>query len=113
MKFLADENIAVTVVKFLRLKGLDVRDVKEESMQGLSDKEIFKLAKKQDRIILTHDKDFLQIVKNEKDNFEGIILIRCSKQNPKNISETLDKIIDSDIMRKVKNSVFILTHIVL
>lgn len=46
MKFLTDENIAISVVKFLRNKGFDVKDIKEESLYGLSDKFIFELAKK-------------------------------------------------------------------
>ncbi len=75
MKFLTDENIAISVVKHLRNKGHDVKDVKEESLYGSPDKDIFELAKKENRIILTHDKDFIAISKSYQTDFDGAILI--------------------------------------
>ena len=108
MRFLTDENIAVSIVKFLRNKGFDVKDVKEESLYGSPDKDIFELAKKENRIILTHDKDFVGIVKNDKADFEGILLIRCKKQSPENVSAILNKVLKLDIIKKAKNRLFIL-----
>lgn len=110
MRFLTDENIAVSIVKFLRNKGFDVKDVKEESLYGSSDKDIFELAKKEDRIILTHDKDFMAIIKSYKSDFSGAILIKCKNQKPENVSATLDKILSQDIIKKIKNSIFILNE---
>src|SRR3989344_6025540 len=104
MKFLTDENVAISVVKFLRNKGFDVKDVKEESLYGFPDKDIFALAKIEKRIILTHDKDFAGIIKNEKSDFEGILLIRCRKQNPENVLATLNKILSLEIIKKIKNN---------
>ena len=110
MKFLTDENVAVSVVGFLRQEGFDVKDVKEELLHGSPDRKIFELAKKEDRIILTHDKDFLEIVKNYTSDFEGIILIKCKKQSPENVIATLSKLIDSEAIKKIKNSLFILNE---
>ena len=86
MKFLTDENIAISVVKRLRNRGHDVKDVKEESLYGSPDKDIFELVKKENRIILTHDKDFIALTKNYKSDFEGAILIKCKNQKPENDS---------------------------
>jgi len=110
MKFLTDENIAISVIKFLRQKGFDVKDIKEESLQGSSDKKIFTLGKKEGRVILTHDKDFLGIVKEDESDFEGIILIRCKKQNPENVCAILDKLLKTNVMNKIKNNLFILNE---
>jgi len=110
MKFLTDENIALSVMRFIRQKGFDVKDIKEESLQGSSDKDVLMLAKKEKRIILTHDKDFLEIVKSDKTEIEGIILIKCKKQNPENISATLGKLMDSSIIKKIRNNLVILNE---
>jgi len=110
MKFLTDENIAVSVVKFLRQRDHIVKNVKEESMYSYSDKDILELAIKEKRVILTHDKDFMEIVKNYSSDFEGIILIRCKNQNPENVSEVLDNLLNIPMIKKIKNSLFILNE---
>ncbi len=110
MKFLADENIAISVVEFLRQKGFHVKDIKEEFLHGCPDKKVFALAKKEGRVILTHDKDFLGIVKKDNSDFEGIILVRCKKQSPENVSEALAKLLETDVIKKIKNNVFILNE---
>ena len=79
-------------------------------MHGSSDKKVFELAKKENRIILTHDKDFLRIVENYKQDFEGIILIKCKKQNPKNVSLAFDKLINNKVIKKITNSLVILSE---
>ncbi len=40
LKFLADENIAKSLVRALRQNGYDVKDIKEEKLFGISDKEV-------------------------------------------------------------------------
>jgi len=110
MKFLTDENIAVSVVEFLRKRGFNVKDIKEELMHGIPDKDIFGIAQKEKRIIITHDKDFAEIIKNYKKDFEGIILVRCKIQNPENISTALDKLFNMKVISKIKNSLIILNE---
>ncbi len=60
MKFIADVNVAQVVIKFLHHAGHDVIDVKKVFPKA-SDIKIISLASKENRIILTHDKDFFQI----------------------------------------------------
>src|SRR3989344_7186055 len=103
MKFLTDENIAVSVVGFLRQKGFEVKDLKEEELFGLSDKMIFGMARRESRIVLTHDKDFVEIVKNTAFDFEGVVLIRCKRQNPEIVCATLDKLFGTKEIKKLKN----------
>jgi len=57
MRLLADENVPLKAVLMLRKKGHDVLSVCE-SMPGNIDEFILELAEKDDRIILTFDKDF-------------------------------------------------------
>ncbi len=60
MKFLADVNIPQSVILFLSKAGYDVLDIKKKSLK-LTDTEIVSIAKKENRTILTRDKDFIAL----------------------------------------------------
>ncbi|TAE33135.1 MAG: hypothetical protein EAZ92_00895 [Candidatus Kapaibacterium sp.] len=57
-KLLTDENIQGDVVAFLRSEGFDVVLAKEVLPEGTADEDILRFAFEQQRIILTHDRDF-------------------------------------------------------
>ena len=61
MKFLADECCDRSLVEDLRKAGYDVRYVLE-SDPGASDDEVLALAFDEQRIIVTEDKDFGELV---------------------------------------------------
>ena len=86
LRFLTDENVAISVKKALRQAKFFVKDVKEEKMFGVSDSEIITLAKKERRVIITHDKDFLEYPQNLH---RGVCLLRFSNQSPKNVIKHL------------------------
>ena len=80
LKFLTDENISPKVVSFLRQKGFDIIDVKEEGWHGTEDKRLMEMAYKEKQFIITHDVDFGTLAINEGVSFYGIIfnvLISC------------------------------------
>lgn len=60
MKFLADVNIAQSVIKFLRKLEHDVLDAKKRHLLS-SDIEIINIAQIEGRIVLTRDKDFINL----------------------------------------------------
>lgn len=109
MKFLTDENIAISVVKDLRKAGFDVKDIKEEDLYGTSDNEILKIAINENRIVITHDKDFANTLYSSIVH-KGIILLRFKNQNPKNISKILLNILTSDINIKIANRIVVITE---
>lgn len=57
MIFLSNENIPASSVKLLRDKGFDIVSVSEIS-PGINDEQVLAWAKKEQRIILTFDKDY-------------------------------------------------------
>src|ERR1041385_8727573 len=61
MKFLADENFPCPALLALREAGNDVRSVAEES-PGLSDEKVAELCERDERVLLTFDKDFGELV---------------------------------------------------
>lgn len=99
MRFLTDENVATSAVHALREAGHDVFDVKEAGWQGEGDRVLIALAVKQRRIILTHDKDFLQPSK------ATVILARFYNQRPTRVTQQLLEFLASSAKRKLKSGV--------
>lgn len=60
MKFLADENFSKPLVKKIQNLGFSVKTVQQRSLQGSSDQVVADLAKTEERVILTFDKNFLR-----------------------------------------------------
>ncbi len=109
IRFLADENIANSVIDSLRKLGFDVKDLKEENLHGLKDSEVLEVAIKENRIIIAHDKDFANLLNYSSRPHRGIILLRFENYSPTNIIEKLIPILKSDLKRKLKNSIITIT----
>ena len=75
MKFLADECCDAAIVASLRDFGHDVTYVIEQK-PGSSDDEVLTMAYNQQRILLTEDKDFGELVYRLRKPSVGIVLIR-------------------------------------
>ncbi len=96
MRFLADENIANSIVELLRSFGHDVCDVKEQQWFGKSDAFLVLLAKKEKRIIVTHDKDFIY---QEK---VAVLLLRFQNQKPNHTKQYLSAFFKLPESRKLE-----------
>ncbi|MBI3300267.1 MAG: DUF5615 family PIN-like protein [Elusimicrobia bacterium] len=72
MRLLADENIPAALVAVLRGKGHDV----EDSPRGANDRDIVSLAVAQERVLLTQDKDFANVLQYPPSVTKGVILLR-------------------------------------
>jgi len=75
MDFLADENIHADIVAWLRERGADVLYA-AELLQGRGDEELLAAAQKGQRVIITDDKDFGELVFHQRLASSGIVLIR-------------------------------------
>ncbi len=75
MRFLADESCDFAVSRALRNKGHDVRVISEETKRS-DDKQLIELAYREQRILLTEDKDFGWLVYVAHADSAGVILIR-------------------------------------
>ncbi len=61
MKVIADEGVDKPIVDALRMEGFDVLYILETN-QGADDEFILSLANEEQRILLTQDKDFGELV---------------------------------------------------
>ena len=93
MKFLANENVASASVVLLRETGLDVLHVAEDC-PGERDATILELAHRQDRIVITFDRDYGELVfKLKKPRPAGVIYLRFDPLWPTEAGEILKGIV--------------------
>ena len=85
MKVFANENLFEPIIDYLREIGNDVRSVRE-GLSGISDDEVFELACKEKRVIITMDKDFSRIFRFPPEKCGGIIVVKIYKRT---VEETL------------------------
>jgi len=73
MKFLANENLFEPIIEYLKVLGHDVLSIREAGLSGITDDEVYKLACKDNRVIITIDKDFSRIFRFPPEKCGGII----------------------------------------
>lgn len=76
-KFIVDECTGMAVVRFLRQQGYDTTAVSEAMPQAV-DIDILQLAVTEERIVVTNDKDFGDMVFRDKRTHVGILLLRLA-----------------------------------
>ena len=84
LRFLADESCDFGIVRALRAAGFAVLAV-SEVMQRSIDRELIEQAKREQRILITEDKDFGWLVFVSHLDSPGVILVRF----PGNLRQTL------------------------
>lgn len=99
MKFLADENIDSPIVEKLRSRGFDVLSV-DEYRKGISDDEVLRKAKDEDRVILTFDSDFSSV---EQINAGAIRLTSPDRYSV--VADAVEKLVGSLDSEDVRDTV--------
>jgi predicted nuclease of predicted toxin-antitoxin system len=88
MRFLADESCDFSVVHALRSAGHDVVAIAEVSPRE-EDDNVRESAVKDDRILITEDKDFGQLVYANMRRTGGVIFIRFPARVRRNLADTV------------------------
>ena len=88
-RFLVDESLGIGVTNALRREGWNAKDVLEVGLKGHSDEDIFAYAKREDRILLTHDDDFLDDKRYPLGRNPGIIVLPGGDGNVSALSRAL------------------------
>jgi predicted nuclease of predicted toxin-antitoxin system len=81
VRWLADECVAASLVAFLRSNDHNVLYV-AEAAAGFSDAEVIALALSENRLLLTEDKDFGDLVFRRERAVPGVVLMRVGPENP-------------------------------
>jgi predicted nuclease of predicted toxin-antitoxin system len=89
-KILADQNIHAAVIAYLRSQGSDVVDANSAGLGQAADATILQAAFAENRIVVTHDRDFGRLAILTRQPLVGIVYLRPGHINPQFTIETLD-----------------------
>ena len=93
----ADMNIAVPVIQFLRANGVDVISAREEGWHSLTDSQIMARTHAMNRFVLTHDSDFGTLAIHRGEAVTGIIHLRPGGRPPAEVSTDLQELLDAGV----------------
>ena len=90
MKFLIDECISRSVYLWLK-ENFDTKYICD-IMPSVTDDQVLEYACSENRIIITRDKDFGDIIFRDKKQHKGVILLRLHLKHPANQLAILQKV---------------------
>lgn len=85
-KFLLDENVHADLSKNLRTQNLDFKLAPKRS----SDSRLAEISKKEERILVTNDQDFVSYAKGE---IFSVVWLRTPQDNPKVLLTSFQKLL--------------------
>src|SRR3990172_10868229 len=92
MRFLADESCDFAVVRALRAAGHDVAAVAEISPRA-DDEIVIDRAVREQRILVTEDKDFGQLVYADKRSSAGVLFVRFPANARRSLARTVVELV--------------------
>jgi len=92
MIFLADENIDFQIVQRIRQDGHEVLFVCEME-PGIRDDQVLALAKRENAILITGDRDFGELIFRQGLSARGVVLIRLSGLSPDQKAQIVSSVI--------------------
>lgn len=94
LKFLVDECVGIIVARWLQENYSDVVSILD-GMSGTKDSTILEKACTENRIVITNDKDFGDLVFQKKMPHTGVILLRLQNDSSKNRIAALEKLFEA------------------
>ena len=107
IKFLADVNVEKSVVEYLLEKKYDTKWIPEYNCEMLDD-ELLHWANIENRVIITNDKDFGELIFLQKKISTGIILFRVREQRAENKVNLIKHLLEN-FSEKILNHFIVIT----
>jgi len=111
MKFLANENLFEPIIEYLKVLGHDVLSIREAGLSGITDDEVYKLACKDNRVIITMDKDFSRIFRFPPEKCGGIIVVKIYKRTVEETLRIFKKYFETIGDEKVRKNQIVITPV--
>ncbi len=84
MNVLVDENIPSMTVRALREAGHDVLDIRGTIQEGMADDDLWKIAQREKRLMITTDKGF---ARRRDEIHHGVLIVRLRRPNRRKIHQ--------------------------
>ena len=96
MRFLADMGVDQRIVDWLRTQGHDAIHLREQGLHRAADADIFAKAIAEDRIVLTFDLDFGEILALAGAAVVSVILFRLNNTRTSFVQKRLEAVLAAD-----------------
>ncbi len=96
MKIKLDENLSSRLAAPLKELGHDVHTVYDERLTGRLDSEIWEMAQKESRFLITQDMDFSDLRKFAPGSHYGILLIRLHSPNRQSLASRVIELFQTE-----------------
>lgn len=93
MKFLLDESADYPLASFLISLGHDIKTIVDDYSFALEDREVLSLAQKEQRILITNDRDFGELIFRYHLPHTGVILLRLGNESLDTKKSLLEKVL--------------------
>jgi predicted nuclease of predicted toxin-antitoxin system len=95
VKFLADMGVSMTTMGALRGAGEEAVHLREEGLMTLPDDQILEKALKEQRVILTFDLDFGELLAAGGGRAPSVVLFRMRNQTPAAVTPRLFRVLET------------------
>ena len=109
VKFLLDENLSRSTKLFLLDLGYDAKSAADYKMLGYADTDILRRAALENRVVITHDLDFGNLL-NYPANYTGVIILRIGDQSPAATNSVLSSFLKKADHKTLPNSLVIVSE---
>lgn len=82
LRFITDEDVPRSTARVLQDAGFDAVDVRDVGLRGKSDAEVFKYAQQENRLLITCDMGFSNILNFPPSENQGILVVRVPDSEP-------------------------------
>jgi predicted nuclease of predicted toxin-antitoxin system len=98
VRFLVDECAGPALANWLREQGHDAASIYDDS-PGIGDEQVLDRAVREDRILISVDKDFGEYVFRDLKQHRGVLLLRLADERAANKIATVKRVLDQYIDR--------------
>ena len=94
MRFKVDESLHVEVADLLRGQGHDALTVFDQGLRGRGDHDIADMCRSENRVLLSLDLDFSNILMYPPENYPGLIVLRLRKKSRAAVRRVATRVTD-------------------
>ncbi len=94
MKFLVDESSDARLAAYLKGLGHDATTIARDYAPSLADSEVLAIARREQRVLITNDRDFGELVFRLEQTHSGVIFLRLNTTSLAAKIERLDHILN-------------------
>ncbi len=94
MRFKVDESLHVEVADLLRGQGHDALTVFDQGLRGRDDHDIADTCRSENRVLLSLDLDFSNILMFPPENYPGLIVLRLRKRGRTAVHRVVTRVMD-------------------